>query len=111
MATTAEVPSLKAESIYERQSPTVEAFRRLFRHRSGQLGIILLGTMLFVAIFAKVIAPYSPIDQRENVQRRSPPCIHILGCPASQPQAIMGIDSNFRDFFSRIIYGARLSLE
>jgi ABC-type dipeptide/oligopeptide/nickel transport system permease subunit len=39
------------------------------------------------------------------------PCIHFLGCPADQPQHFFGIDSNQRDLLSRIIYGARLSLE
>jgi ABC-type dipeptide/oligopeptide/nickel transport system permease subunit len=41
---------------------------------------------------------------------RQAPCIHILGCPADQPQHIMGIDGNVRDEFSRVLYGARLSL-
>jgi ABC-type dipeptide/oligopeptide/nickel transport system permease subunit len=35
----------------------------------------------------------------------------VLGCPADQPQHFFGIDSNQRDLLSRIIYGARLSLE
>jgi ABC-type dipeptide/oligopeptide/nickel transport system permease subunit len=41
---------------------------------------------------------------------RQAPCIHLLGCPEDQPQHIMGIDGNVRDEFSRVIYGARLSL-
>jgi ABC-type dipeptide/oligopeptide/nickel transport system permease subunit len=45
-----------------------------------------------------------------DVKRRSPPCIHILGCPEDQPQHIFGIDGNQRDMLSRIIYGSRLSL-
>ena len=46
----------------------------------------------------------------ENVKARQAPCIHLLGCPADQPQHIMGIDGNVRDEFSRVIFGARLSL-
>jgi ABC-type dipeptide/oligopeptide/nickel transport system permease subunit len=45
------------------------------------------------------------------VKRNTPPCIHLLGCPANQPQHLFGIDGNSRDFFSRIVYGARLSLQ
>ena len=35
----------------------------------------------------------------------------LLGCPADQPQHIMGLDSNLRDEFSRVIYGSRVSLQ
>ena len=41
---------------------------------------------------------------------RAPQCIHLLGCPESEPQHIMGTDSHPRDFFSRFIYGSRISL-
>lgn len=70
----------------------------------------MLGFMVFIAIFAGVIAPYDPIVPLDNVVRRSGPCIHLLGCSADQPEHIMGIDSNNRDLFSRILYGSRFSL-
>jgi ABC-type dipeptide/oligopeptide/nickel transport system permease subunit len=111
MSTTAQVPSLTAEAIHERQSPTVEALKRLLRHRSAQIGLVLLSSLILVAIFAPVIAPFSPTVPLQNTDRRVAPCIHILGCPASQAQHIMGIDGNFRDLFSRIIFGSRLSLQ
>jgi ABC-type dipeptide/oligopeptide/nickel transport system permease subunit len=41
---------------------------------------------------------------------RSPPCIHLLGCPADQAQHLFGLDGNARDEYSRILYGARVSL-
>lgn len=87
--------------------------RRLFRQRSAVIGMILLGLLLFSAIFAPFIAPYDPekvLIGVENVKKRAAPCIHLLGCPADQPQHIMGIDGNVRDQFSRIIYGTRVSL-
>jgi ABC-type dipeptide/oligopeptide/nickel transport system permease subunit len=46
----------------------------------------------------------------EDVKKREPPCIHLLGCPAEQPQHLMGTDGNVRDLYSRVVYGARLSL-
>ncbi len=46
----------------------------------------------------------------ENVDKRQAPCIHFLGCPADQPEHIMGTDGNVRDEFSRIIHGTRISL-
>ncbi len=89
----------------------VEAMRRLVRHRSAQIGMVLLGFLLFIAFFAQVIAPY-PYDKiLKEAKRRSPPCIHLLGCPSDQPQHIFGIDGNSRDLFSRVIFGSRLSLQ
>jgi len=89
------------------------AFRRLFRQRSSQIGMFLLGSLILIAIFAKQIAPYDPTQILigvEDVLMRAPPCIHLLGCPESEPQHILGTDSYARDFYSRIIYGSRISL-
>ncbi len=108
---TENIAKLSAETIHERRPPTVEALRRFLRHRSAQVGLFLLGAMVLVAIFAGVLAPYDPIVPLDNVIRRSGPCIHLLGCPADQPEHIMGIDSNNRDLYSRILYGSRLSLQ
>jgi ABC-type dipeptide/oligopeptide/nickel transport system permease subunit len=75
--------------------------------------MILLGSLVFTAIFAPIIAPYDPIEVligKEPVKKREPPCIHLLGCPEDQPQHIMGIDGNVRDVFSRVVYGTRISL-
>jgi ABC-type dipeptide/oligopeptide/nickel transport system permease subunit len=87
--------------------------RRLFRQRNAVIGGVILGFLVLVAIFAPLIAPYSPTQVLigvEDVQRREAPCIHLFGCPESKPQHIMGIDGNFRDEFSRVIYGSRISL-
>ncbi|MFC1879568.1 ABC transporter permease [Chloroflexota bacterium] len=88
-------------------------FRRLFRQRSALIGMFLLGSLIFIAIFAKQIAPHDPTQILigvEDVLQRTPPCIHLLGCPESEPQHFMGTDSSARDFYSRILYGTRFSL-
>lgn len=107
----ATAPLTSAGKTTERSSPGVEAFRRMLRHRSAQLGIFLLGILVITAIFAEQIAPYDPLVPLKGVTRRSKPCIHLLGCPSEQPQHIMGIDGNSRDLFSRIVFGSRLSLQ
>jgi ABC-type dipeptide/oligopeptide/nickel transport system permease subunit len=87
--------------------------RRLVRQRSAIVGMTLLGFLLLVAIFADVIAPYSPTDVligKEDVRKREAPCIHLLGCPKDRPQHLMGIDGNVRDQFSRVVFGTRVSL-
>ena len=87
--------------------------RRLIRRKSGIVGIVLVGGMTLVALAAPLIAPYDPqqvLIGIEDVKKRSAPCIHVLGCDETRPQHILGIDGNVRDLFSRIIYGARVSL-
>lgn len=111
MTAVAELPTLKADSIRERDNPYKIMLRRLFQHRSAQLGMFLLGLLIFCAIFAEQLAPYDPVVQLKNVKRRDLPCIHLMGCPADKEQHIMGIDGNSRDLLSRMIFGARLSLQ
>lgn len=87
--------------------------RRILRQHNAMAGIIILGSLVLVALFADVIAPYDPVEVLigvENVGKRAAPCIHLLGCPADQPQHIMGTDGNVRDVFSRVVFGARISL-
>ncbi|HAJ38281.1 MAG TPA: diguanylate cyclase [Chloroflexi bacterium] len=89
------------------------AFRRLFRRRSAIIGMIILAALILVAIFAPVLATHDPTKSLigiENVQKRQGPCIHWLGCPSDQPQHYFGLDGNVRDLYSRILFGARLSL-
>ncbi len=106
----ASIANLIEESTISQQSPTREAFRRLLRHRSARTGMIILGILIFLAVFAPLVAPFDPLAPLKGVVRRSPPCIHLLGCPADQPEHIMGIDGNNRDLFSRVVFGAQYSL-
>jgi ABC-type dipeptide/oligopeptide/nickel transport system permease subunit len=102
-----------AESLIQpsQRTPLQNVVRRIIRHRSAQVGFIILGFMIVVAILAPVLAPYDPIKVLTDVKVRMPPCIHALGCPADKPEHIFGVDGNRRDLLSRIIFGSRLSLE
>ena len=97
-------------------SPTAlwkTTLRRLLRRKTGVIGLILIGTMMSIAVAAPLLAPYDPMQVLigiEDVKKRTPPCIHLLGCDETKPQHILGTDGNVRDLFSRIIYGARVSL-
>ena len=92
------------------------ATRRLFRRKSAILGMILLGILVTVALTAQWLAPFSPtlsmldVVPPQGLSKRSPPCVHFLGCPSNQPEHILGTDGNIRDQFSRLLYGSRLSL-
>ena len=106
-----EISVLSPDAIPQRDNPYVIMLRRLFKHRSAQLGMFLLAVFIICAIFAEQIAPFDPIVPLKNVKRRDTPCVHLLGCAADKAQHLMGIDGNSRDLFSRIIFGARLSLQ
>ena len=85
----------------------------ILRQRSAVAGLILIGLIALGALLADVLTPYGPAQQLTNMEgaaRLGAPCIHLLGCPADQPQFIMGLDENTRDVFSRVLHGARLSL-
>ncbi|MGH8870690.1 MAG: ABC transporter permease [Acidimicrobiia bacterium] len=87
------------------------ALHRFLKRKVGVAGLILVGFMVLVAVFAPLIAPY---DYTENfigqpgAERWAPPCINALGCEGTQH--LMGLDGNVRDFFSRVVFAARVSL-
>lgn len=91
-----------------------DTIRNILRQRTAVIGLLILGFLGLIALLAPFIAPYGPDDSMlklgEEGTRGLPPCIHLLGCPADQPQHLMGLDSNVRDEFSRVIFGSRFSL-
>jgi len=62
-------------------------------------GLVIVGILVFTAIFAPVLAPYDP--QRIDT-------FHILEGPSSAH--LLGTDGLGRDCLSRLIFGARISL-
>ena len=118
MTTSTSVAQIKDDNVanigdYKSNSLWRLTLRRMFRQRSAVVGLIILLLLVFTADFAPLIAPYDPTEVligKEDVKRRDKPCIHLLGCPEDQPQHLLGIDGNVRDQFSRIVYGARVSL-
>jgi peptide/nickel transport system permease protein len=92
-----------------------DTIKNVLRQRSAVVGLIILISLVLLALFAPIISPYDPetsmLDLGEPGKRGAPPCIHLLGCPEDQPQHIMGLDSNLRDEFSRVLYGSRVSLQ
>lgn len=113
--TVAQIPNDNIRDIgdYKANSLWRLTFRRFFRQRSAIVGTAILSILIFTAVFASVLAPNDPAENfigQENVKRRDPPCIHLLGCPEENPQFIFGLDGNGRDLLSRMIYGTRVSL-
>ena len=114
---TATPPKLDSEALTLKSTSLWQiTWHRLFRRKSSVVGMIILALLVTIALTAQWLAPYSPtlsmldVDPPQDIQKRSSPCIHLFGCPQDQPQHIMGTDGNMRDEFSRMLYGARLSL-
>jgi ABC-type dipeptide/oligopeptide/nickel transport system permease subunit len=90
-----------------------DTLRNVVRQRSSIVGLVILGSLALMAIFAGQLSAYDPIRttfQTEGFAQRAGPCIHALGCPTTHTEHFFGIDGNFRDVFSRVVYGARTSL-
>ena len=76
-----------------------DAFRRLMRNGPAIVGIVFIAIFVTGAILAPYIAPYNPT-------------IGVLGNNLQGPSLahLMGTDLLGRDEFSRVLYGARISL-
>lgn len=75
-------------------------------NRLGKIGTVIIALFFVVAIFAPLIAPYSPIEQKQFTdnapleERLQPTREHSFG-----------IDDLGRDILSRVIFGARISMQ
>jgi ABC-type dipeptide/oligopeptide/nickel transport system permease subunit len=86
-------------------SPFQRALRGLLRHKSGLLGIGVVLFFVVLAIVAPLLAPTDPFLQ--NTDLKFLPPIWMKG---AQWPHLLGTDILGRDVFSRLLYGARLSL-
>jgi peptide/nickel transport system permease protein len=78
---------------------------RLLGHRGLMLGAFILTVIVLAAIFAPLLAPYDPYNQDVS-QRLIPPVWNALG----SWDHVLGTDKLGRDYLSRLIFGARVSL-
>jgi ABC-type dipeptide/oligopeptide/nickel transport system permease subunit len=93
-------PSAKPVDLMPGGRSNTSRFLRAFaRNKIALLGLLIVLMMGFGAVFADVVAPYDPI-QPHYQERFMPPGAQFL----------MGSDEIGRDIFSRLLYGARISL-
>ena len=81
-------------------SPAREFSRACHKNRNFMVGFIMVASVILVALFADVIAPY-PFDMAHPQDILKAPC----------GQYLFGTDNMGRDLFSRIIYGTRIALQ
>lgn len=98
-----------------RESLWMDALRRLARNRAAVIGGTIILILIIIALFAPTIAPYAFEKQVLNDQNVVPAWMVKL-FPTMKPYArlstnyLLGADYVGRDLFSRIVYGARVSL-
>ncbi len=76
-----------------------DLLRSFIRHRSAVIGGAIVLFFILIALAAPLIAPYDYKAVNENIRLSSP-----------SPEHWLGTDDMGRDIFSRIVYGARISL-
>ena len=81
------------------ETGTLRVWHKFRRHRFATIGLIVLGLLVFVTVFAPLVARYDPnlIDLRTREQ--GPSWVHWFGT-----------DQTGRDIFARTIYAGRISL-
>jgi len=73
--------------------------RFLRKNPSAIIAVIIVFGVIFIAVFAPFIAPYDPIEIKPVIRLQPPSRNHLFGT-----------DNAGRDIFSRVIWGARISL-
>ena len=93
-----EIISQKASKQEIIDSPARHAWNRFRRHKLAMFGLIIIGCILLVAIFAPFLQPYDPFKMDLRSARKAPSKEHLLGT-----------DSVGRDVLSRLISASRIS--
>jgi peptide/nickel transport system permease protein len=75
-------------------------FHKIIRQTNLLIGGVITLSVILIAIFAPVLAPFHPVDDADLMVSEEPP-----GAPY-----YLGTDIQGRDILSRVIYGARISL-
>lgn len=73
--------------------------RKLLRQVNARIGLIIILLLILMALLAPYLTPYSPIKQDLRARFEPPSATHLFGT-----------DEFGRDLFTRVAYGARISL-
>ncbi len=73
--------------------------KKLLRNKFAVAGLLIIFLLITAAVFAPLISPYAPSEQNLSERLMKPSMTHFFGT-----------DDLGRDIFSRMIYGARISL-
>ncbi len=85
--------------------PLLSFWRSFRENRGAVIGLVIVCLVVFIAIFANVLAPYNPLEQYRDFTKLPP--VWAEGGNWAFP---LGTDPLGRDMLSRILYGSRISL-
>ena len=98
-------PAQSLTSEIKSRSPAQDALRRLLSSKSSMLGLMIFVLVILVAVLAPLIALHDPTTQFRHG-------LHVDGSPVGPSAKFwLGTDYLGRDLYSRLIYGARTSME
>lgn len=94
-----EAGSIAVEARVTRVRRIWEGVSIVFASRTATVGLVIVLFWVFVAVFAPLLTPYTPLEQDWKAPNQGPSRAHVLGT-----------DELGRDLWSRLIYGARVVL-
>ena len=101
--------TLGAPPVQQRRNQYADFFKRLVRTKPlGTVSAVVVLVFFVVGVFANFIAPYDYNDQKIRNEDGTTTRFERLTSPSFDH--FLGTDSIGRDMFSRIIYGARISM-
>jgi len=83
----------------------VEFWYYFRENRGAVVGLVVFTLLVLAAVFAPLVAPFSPSEQFRDALLMAPPW-----AGGTRPEFLLGTDAVGRDILSRLVYGARFSL-
>ncbi|MFE8697809.1 ABC transporter permease [Cytobacillus sp. FJAT-53684] len=100
MAETAPALGVEIKKVKKKEKPLIVTTKRLLKNKLAVIGLIIIVVQIGMAIFAPLITFHDPAKQN----------LVASELPAFSDEHWLGTDNYGRDVWSRIVYGARISL-
>lgn len=100
MAETVTVPVTDIKKIKKKESSFLITMKRLLKNKLAVVGLIVIALQIGMAIFAPLITFHDPVKQNLDASE----------LPVFSEKHWLGTDNYGRDVWSRIVFGARISL-
>jgi ABC-type dipeptide/oligopeptide/nickel transport system permease subunit len=92
-------PAGVPDVVHHEERPSAAAWRRFRRHKAAMAGLAIIVVFAVIAVLAPYLTPHDPIQQNLRVALQTPSAEHWLGT-----------DHLGRDMFTRLAYGARITM-